>query len=521
MYTLSDIYMLETSHYIQSISDQYIIESYICESFRDVVSNLIEKIKKMFNKVKEFFKRLFGKESNNDKKLEEIEKVVNNNSKLKNKKIKTTDTNKFDKIVNEANKQGKMITAKQIIAAAGVTTATIGAIILGIKKFKKNTPNELEKQEKEAIKKAEDIKKEEDKKKVINNNTTNTEPKSVNKEDKKINYKLANNKYKGNGTRQKVNTTIKTKFIPKKAVIGLPEKSSADGMTKEQIKKNDQEMVKLQNELEKVNAEIKAIDDNIKNVDNIMREENFASDNLERNIMRIGRTNNRLDKIKKSYVDFDDYTQNKELRIIKSGILNKPEITTVCIQKIYERAKKEISNNDTFMKRYNKFEKFYRDFLPFFKKFINEFKKSDYLPNIIKSSVIGSHTDIEHISPTCLAICNKIENKFNIPPDIVPRVTCRVIDSIVHDRMKKTDSRLRSNVPETTIEDYEKSQEKLYDYRCNKSALLNKKNDLNIKASKIRGKIYSLKNENDDLDDKINPRKKSKIKLSTMDNIKK
>ncbi len=204
MYTLSDIYMLETSHYIQSLSDQYIIESYVCESFRDVVSNLVDKIKKMFNKVKEFFKRLFGKNTNNDKKLEDIEKVVNNNSKLKNKKIKTTDTNKFDKIVDNANKQGKKITAKQIIAAAGITTATIGAIILGIKKFKKNTPNELEKQEKEAIKKAEDIKKEEDKVVNNNNNTTNTEPKTV----------------EGNN-------------------------------------KNRQKMIELQNELEKINAQIR------------------------------------------------------------------------------------------------------------------------------------------------------------------------------------------------------------------------------------------------------------------------
>ena len=207
MYTLSDIYMLETSHYIQTISDQYIIESYTCESFKDTIHNLIEKIKKMFTKVKEFFKRLFGKNTNNDKKLEDIENTINNNPELKNEKIEVVDTNKFDKIVDNANKQGKKITAKQIIAAAGVTTATVGTIILGIKKFKKNTPNELEKQEKEAIKKAEDIKKEEDK--VVNNtnntsttnavnNTTNTEPKIVNKEEKNGKYKLSTNqKYKG------------------------------------------------------------------------------------------------------------------------------------------------------------------------------------------------------------------------------------------------------------------------------------------------------------------------------------
>ena len=66
------------------------------------------------------------------------------------------------KLINK----GKKITAKQIIAAAGITTATVGAVLLGIKKFKKNTPNELDKQEKEAIKKAEEIKKEEEKKKV-------------------------------------------------------------------------------------------------------------------------------------------------------------------------------------------------------------------------------------------------------------------------------------------------------------------------------------------------------------------
>ena len=280
MYTLSDIYMLETSHYIQSLSDQYIIESYVCESFKDVVNNLVDKIKKMFNKVKEFFKRLFGKDSsNNDKKLKDIEKTINNNPKLRNKKIKTTDTSKFDKIVNEANKQGKKITAKQIIAAAGITTATVGAVILGIKKFKKNTPNELDKKEKEAIKKVEEIKKEEDR--VVNNNnnntTTNTEPKSVNKEDKKSNYKLTNNKYKGNGTRQKVNTTIKTNTEPKIIEKNGKYKLSTNQKYKDtrQVKGFDEQckelLLKQSNELEKINAESKAllavtnnIDDEIK-----------------------------------------------------------------------------------------------------------------------------------------------------------------------------------------------------------------------------------------------------------------
>ena len=258
MYTLSDIYILETSHYIQSVSDQYIIESYTCESFRDVVNNLIDKIKKMFNKVKEFFKKLFGKESN-DKKIEDIEKVVNNNPKIKNEKIEVVDTSKFDKIVDNANKQGKKITAKQIIAAAGITTATVGAVLLGIKKFKKNTPNELDKQEKEAIKKAENIKKEEEKKVV--NNTTNTEPKTVNKEDKKINsYKLANNKYKGNGTRQKVNTSIKTNTEPKTIGKNGKYKLSTNQKYKgiRQVKTFDERykelLLKQSNELEKINA---------------------------------------------------------------------------------------------------------------------------------------------------------------------------------------------------------------------------------------------------------------------------
>ncbi len=314
MYTLSDIYMLETSHYIQSLSDQYIIESYTCESFKDTIHNLIEKIKKMFNKVKEFFKKLFGKNTNNDKKLEDIENNINNNPQLKNEKIEVVDTSKFDKIVDNANKQGKKITAKQIIAAAGITTATIGAIILGIKKFKKNTPNELEKQEKEAIKKAEDIKKEEDKVVNNNNNTTNTEPKTI---EKKINYKLANNKYKGNGTRQKVNTTIKTKFIPKKAVIGLPEKSSVHEVYKQ---KNEQEMIKLQNKLEKINAIIKINNDKIGELldmtsadDNIRKKLYFQQldyrrdRNIDKDIVKVINRGDTPDEYIRRKKEYDEY----------------------------------------------------------------------------------------------------------------------------------------------------------------------------------------------------------------------
>ena len=291
MYTLSDIYMLETSHYIQSLSDQYIIESYTCESFKDVVSNLVDKIKKMFNKVKEFFKRLFGKNTNNDKKLEDIENTINNNPELKNEKIEVVDTNKFDKIVDNANKQGKKITAKQIIAAAGVTTATVGTIILGIKKFKKNTPNELEKQEKEAIKKAEDIKKEEDK--VVNNNnnnTTNTEPKTI---EKKINYKLANNKYKGNGTRQKVNTTIKTNTEPKTVEKNGKYKLSNNQKYKgvRQVKGFDEQckelLLKQSNELEKINAESKAVLAVTNNIDDEIKrwEAEYAHAKYELDVM--------------------------------------------------------------------------------------------------------------------------------------------------------------------------------------------------------------------------------------------
>lgn len=52
MNSLSNIYMLETSNYIQTTCDKYIIESYMCESFKDVFNNLITKIKKMFIKLK-------------------------------------------------------------------------------------------------------------------------------------------------------------------------------------------------------------------------------------------------------------------------------------------------------------------------------------------------------------------------------------------------------------------------------------------------------------------------------------
>ena len=78
MNSLSNIYMLETSNYIQTTCDKYIIESYMCESFKDVFNNLISKIKKMFSKVKEFFMKLFGKNTKSDTQIQDIEKVITN-----------------------------------------------------------------------------------------------------------------------------------------------------------------------------------------------------------------------------------------------------------------------------------------------------------------------------------------------------------------------------------------------------------------------------------------------------------
>ena len=61
MNDLSYIYMLETSHYIQTMGDMCILESYNDYYYESTKMSLWDRIKAMIQKVKDFFKRIFTK----------------------------------------------------------------------------------------------------------------------------------------------------------------------------------------------------------------------------------------------------------------------------------------------------------------------------------------------------------------------------------------------------------------------------------------------------------------------------
>ena len=145
MNDLSYIYMLETSHYIQTMGDT--MEFYYEAGGKkntDQSENptFWEKIKKMLQKIKEFFQRVFNTQRNSE--LSQIKTAAAQNPKLRSKMVKMADIDKMKRLKDKANKDGKRITAKQLLIGAGVTTVTVGSAIAIITKLQKETPKKLD-----------------------------------------------------------------------------------------------------------------------------------------------------------------------------------------------------------------------------------------------------------------------------------------------------------------------------------------------------------------------------------------
>jgi len=145
MNDLSYIYMLETSHYIQTMGDT--MEFYYEAGGKkntDQSENptFWQKIKKMLQKIKEFFQRVFNTQRNSE--LNQIKAAAAQNPKLRSKMVKMADTDKMKRLKDKANKDGKRITAKQLLIGAGVATVTVGGAIAVITKLQKETPKKLD-----------------------------------------------------------------------------------------------------------------------------------------------------------------------------------------------------------------------------------------------------------------------------------------------------------------------------------------------------------------------------------------
>ena len=102
---LCDLYESDNSFYKLSVQlesyieqiDGYIFNDYYSESAGDAISTMIQKIKDAIISAKKRIQNFFA-----SRKMKNIEKQIENNPELKNKKIEMTDYSKLDKANEQA-----------------------------------------------------------------------------------------------------------------------------------------------------------------------------------------------------------------------------------------------------------------------------------------------------------------------------------------------------------------------------------------------------------------------------------